>query len=246
MPRYRLTVEYDGAGYVGWQRQANGPSIQAALEAAVHGFCAEAVTVQGAGRTDAGVHARGQVCHLDLARRVPAGTLRDAVNAHLRPAPVAVVEAAEAPAGFHARFSATQRRYRYRILNRRAPPALDRGRVWHVAAPLDHAAMAAAAAYLAGRHDFTSFRARECQAESPVRTLDRLDVAREGDTISIEAIARSFLHHQVRIFAGTLARVGLGKAAPGSIPAVLAARDRAAAGPTAPAGGLCLMAVACD
>lgn len=245
MPRYRLTVEYDGTGYVGWQRQENGPSIQAALEAAMRAFCGEAAAVHGAGRTDAGVHASGQVCHLDLARRVAPGVLRDAANAHLRPAPIAVLDAAEAPDGFHARFSAVERIYRYRIVNRRAPLALDRGRAWRVAAPLDRAAMAAAAARFVGRRDFTSFRAAGCQAASPVRTLDRLEVAeeREGEEIVVTAAARSFLHNQVRIIAGTLARVGLGKARADAIPAILAARDRAAAGPTAPACGLVLAAV---
>lgn len=246
MPRYRLTVEYDGTGYVGWQRQDNGPSIQTALEAALRAFCGEAAAVHGAGRTDAGVHASGQACHLDLARRVAPGVLRDAVNAHLRPAPIAVLDAAEAPEGFHARFSATGRIYRYRIVNRRAPLALDRGRAWRVAAPLDRAAMAAAAARLVGRHDFTSFRAAGCQAASPVKTLDRLEVAGEGEEIVVTAAARSFLHNQVRIMAGTLARIGLGKARADAAPAILAARDRAAAGPTAPACGLVLAAVRYD
>lgn len=243
MPRYRLTVEYDGTGYVGWQRQDNGPSIQAALEAALRAFCGEAAAVHGAGRTDAGVHASGQACHLDLARCVAPGVLRDAVNAHLRPAPIAVLDAAEAPEGFHARFSAVGRIYRYRIVNRRAPLALDRGRAWRIAAPLDRAAMAAAAARLVGRHDFTSFRAAGCQAASPVKTLDRLEVAGEGEEIVVTAAARSFLHNQVRIMAGTLARIGLGKARADAAPAILAARDRAAAGPTAPACGLVLAAV---
>ncbi len=246
MPRYRLMVEYDGTGYVGWQRQENGASIQAALEKAVRGFCAETVTVHGAGRTDAGVHARGQVCHFDLARRVSARTMANALNAHLRPAPIAVLDATEVADGFHARFSATRRCYRYRIVNRRAPLALDRGRAWHVAAPLDRAVMAAAAALLVGCHDFTSFRATGCQAKSPIKTLDRLDVAASAGEITVTAAARSFLHHQVRIFVGTLAQVGLGKAAPEWVLEVLAARDRAAAGPTAPARGLCLTAVRYD
>ena len=247
MPRYRLTVEYDGAGFGGWQRQDNAPSIQAALEAAVRGFRGEDAVVYGAGRTDAGVHARGQVCHVDLAGRVPAGVLRDAVNAHLRPAPVAVLDAAEVGPEFHARFSATRRRYRYRIVNRRAPPALDRGRAWWVAAPLDRATLAAAAARMTGRHAFMSFRARDCQAKSPVRTLDRLEVGEpDGETIVVTAEARSFLHRQVRILAGTLAWIGAGKAGPESVPAIFAARARAAAGPTAPPGGLCLEAVLYD
>ncbi len=243
MPRYRLTVEYDGAGHVGWQRQKNGPSVQAALEAAIHAFCAEHAIVHGAGRTDAGVHARGQVCHVDLVREVAGNTLRDALNAHLRPKPIVVIAAGAAPPAFHARFSATARCYRYRILNRRAPPALERGRVWWIAPPLDRAAMTAAAAHLVGRRDFTSFRASQCQAPSPVRTLDRLDISAAGEEIIVTAQARSFLHNQVRIMVGTLARVGLGKTAPAAIAAMLSARDRAAAGPTAPARGLCLMAV---
>ncbi len=246
MPRYRLTVEYDGTGYAGWQRQKNGPSIQAALEAAIRGFCGEETVVAGAGRTDAGVHARGQVCHVDLRRPVDASTLRDAVNAHLRPAPIAVLAAAEAAAGFHARFSATRRVYRYRIVNRRAPLALDSGRAWHVGAPLDRAAMTRAAALLTGRHDFTSFRAAACQAASPVRTLDRLGVAAAGESVFVSAGARSFLHSQVRILVGALVDVGRGKRRAEDMTAVLAARDRAAAGPTAPAAGLCLMEVSYD
>ena len=246
MPRYRLTVEYDGTGYAGWQRQKNGPSIQAALEAAIRGFCGEETVVAGAGRTDAGVHARGQACHVDLRRRVDASTLRDAVNAHLRPAPIAVLAAAEAAEEFHARFSATRRVYRYRIVNRRAPLALDSGRAWHVGAPLDRAAMTRAAALLTGRHDFTSFRAAACQAASPVRTLDRLGVAAAGESVFVSAGARSFLHNQVRILVGALVDVGRGKRRAEDMTAVLAARDRAAAGPTAPAAGLCLMEVSYD
>lgn len=243
MPRYRLTVEYDGAGFVGWQRQDSGLSVQAALEEAVRRFCGETAAVHGAGRTDAGVHARGQVCHLDLGRPVSADTLRDAVNAHLRPAAVAVVDARPAAPGFHARFSATRRHYRYRIVNRRPPLALERGRAWHVAAALDRTAMAAAAAHLVGRHDFSSFRAAGCQSASAVKTLDRLGVAADDGAIVVTAEARSFLYRQVRIMVGTLVRIGLGKAAPASIPAIFAARDRAAAGPTAPPCGLCLVAV---
>ncbi|MEQ8348189.1 MAG: tRNA pseudouridine(38-40) synthase TruA [Sneathiellaceae bacterium] len=243
MPRYRLLLEYDGGGYVGWQRQDNGPSVQAALERAVRALSGEEVTVTAAGRTDAGVHASGQVAHLDLARRYPADTLRDALNHHLRPDPVAVLQAAEAPAGFHARFDAVGRHYRYEILNRRAPAVLDRNRVWHVARPLDAGPMSVAAALLTGRHDFTSFRSAQCQAASPVKTLDRLQVRRIGDRLVIEASARSFLHNQVRILVGSLAQVGLGRWPPARIAAALAARDRAAGGPTAPPQGLCLMAV---
>jgi tRNA pseudouridine38-40 synthase len=243
MTRYRVTLEYDGAGFVGWQRQENGPSIQAAVEAAIAGFCGETVTVHAAGRTDAGVHALGQVAHFDLEKDTDAQTVREALNAHLRPAPIAVLEAAAADPEFHARFDAVERRYRYRILNRRAPPTLDRGRVWQVAVPLDAAAMHEAAQALIGQHDFSSFRAAECQANSPVKTLDGLRVARQDAEIHIAARARSFLHHQVRNFAGTLKLVGEGKWGRVDVERALAARDRAAAGPTAPAEGLYLIGV---
>ncbi len=243
MTRYKLTLEYDGRGFVGWQRQDNGPSVQAALEAAVKRFCGEAVTVHGAGRTDAGVHALAQVAHIDLEKETGADTLRDALNFHLKPAAVAVL-AAEAVAGdFHARFSATERAYRYRIVNRRAPLTLDRGRAWLVPVPLDARAMHEAARALLGPHDFTSFRAGGCQAKSPVKTLDALEVSRDGDEIWIEARARSFLHHQVRNMVGSLKLVGEGKWARADMERALAARDRRAAGPTAPADGLYLVAV---
>jgi tRNA pseudouridine38-40 synthase len=241
--RFKLTLEYDGGGFVGWQRQANGPSVQAALEAAVLAFCGETVEVVGAGRTDAGVHAAGQVAHLDLTRDCRPDTVRDALNFHLKPAPVSVLAAEPAPPDFHARFSAIRRRYRYRIVNRRAPLALERGRAWLVSAPLDAAAMQDAAARLVGRHDFTSFRATQCQAASPVKTLDRLTVTRSGDGIEIAAEARSFLHHQVRNMVGTLRLVGEGRWTADDVTAALAARDRAAAGPTAPADGLFLVGV---
>jgi tRNA pseudouridine38-40 synthase len=243
MPRYRLTLEYDGRAFVGWQRQDNGPSVQAAVEAAIVGFCGEAATVHAAGRTDSGVHALGQVAHVDLAKDAPTDTVRDALNAHLRPAPVAVLDAAIVGDDFHARFSAIERRYLYRIVNRRAPLALDAGRAWHVAHALDDAAMQRAAQRLVGRHDFTSFRAAECQAKSPVKTLDALDVARAGDEIRIAARARSFLHHQVRNMVGTLKLVGDGKWTADDVTAALDARDRAKGGPTAPAEGLYLVAV---
>lgn len=243
MPRYRLTLEYDGSPFVGWQRQDNGLSVQQAMEEAVARFCGEKTGVYAAGRTDAGVHAAGQVAHLDLQREWAPATVRDAVNFHLRPAPVAVLAAELAPADFHARFSARSRRYRYRILARPAPPALDRGRVWWVPVPLDPAVMAEAAALLVGHHDFTTFRSTMCQADSPVKTLDLLDVRAEGAEIRIEALARSFLHNQVRILAGTLKRVGEGAWTPDDVAAALAARSRARGGPTAPASGLCLMAV---
>jgi len=243
MPRYKLTLEYDGAPFVGWQRQDNGPSVQAALEAAVLGFCGREVAVQGAGRTDAGVHALGQVAHLDLAEAVPGERLRAALNFHLKPAPVAVLEAEAVPDDFHARFSAVSRAYLYRILNRRAPPALLRGRVAFMPKPLDAAAMQAGAGHLLGHHDFSAFRAAECQAASPVKTLDRLTVSRQGDEILVEAEARSFLHHQVRNMVGSLCLVGEGKQPPTWLREVLESRDRRRAGPTAPAEGLYLTAV---
>jgi tRNA pseudouridine38-40 synthase len=245
MTRYRLTVEYDGRGLVGWQRQNNGPSVQAALEAAVFAFCAERVTVHGAGRTDAGVHATGQAAHVDIGKETDADTVRDALNAHLRlaGAAVAVLSAEAVTEAFHARFSATERRYLYRILNRRAPPALDAGRVWHVARPLDVAAMDTAAQLLVGRHDFTTFRAALCQAKTPVKTLTALGVSRAGEEIRIVARAPSFLHHQVRNIAGTLELVGAGKWTVGNVADALAARDRARGGPTAPPEGLYLTGV---
>jgi tRNA pseudouridine38-40 synthase len=241
--RYRITLEYDGGGFVGWQRQENGPSIQAALEDAIAGFCGERVTVHGAGRTDAGVHALGQVAHFDVEKETDAQTVREALNAHLRPAPIAVLKAAATDPDFHARFDAVERRYLYRILNRRAPPTLDRGRAWHVAVPLDAEAMHAAAQVFVGKHDFSSFRAAECQAKSPVKTLDEIAVARTGDEVRLTARARSFLHHQVRNFTGTLKLVGEGKWRRADVEAALAARDRSAAGPTAPAHGLYLVGV---
>ena len=244
MTRWKLTVEYDGTPFVGWQRQDNGPSVQAALEDAVFAFCGERVVAQGAGRTDAGVHAAGQVAHVDIARESSADTVRDALNFHLKPAPVAVLSAVAVGEEFHARFSAIGRAYRYRIVNRRAPLALELGRAWHLVQPLDAARMHEAAQLLVGNHDFTSFRSSICQAPSPVKTLDRLDVARHGEAIEIVAEARSFLHHQVRNMAGTLKLVGEGKWQPRDVAAALAARDRAKAGPTAPPEGLCLERVA--
>jgi tRNA pseudouridine38-40 synthase len=243
VPRYRLTIEYDGAGLVGWQRQPQGLSVQEALETAVARFCGEEVKVHGAGRTDAGVHALGQVAHLDLAREVPARVLRSAVNHHLRPAAISVLAAELAPADFDARISAILRIYVYRILNRRAPAALERGRVWRVAPPLEVETMREGARHLVGRHDFSTFRDRLCQAKSPLRTLDLLEVSRIGDEIHIEARARSFLHHQVRNMAGTLELVGLGRWQPEDVAHALAARDRRAGGPTAPAEGLYLVEV---
>lgn len=243
MSRYKLTIEYDGGGFVGWQRQDNGRSVQQVLEEAVHAFCGETVTVHGAGRTDSGVHALGQVAHIDLVRAADADTVRDAVNFHLKPAPVTILAAEPVDDDFHARFSARVRLYRYRILNRRPAPALDRGRVWWVPVPLDAEAMAEAARALLGRHDFTSFRATLCQAKSPIKTLDGLSVARLGEEIVVEARARSFLHHQVRNMVGTLKLVGEGKWKTADVARALAARDRSAAGPTAPAEGLYLVEV---
>ncbi len=243
MTRYRLTVEYDGTPFVGWQRQANGPSVQQALEEAVTAFCGETATVQGAGRTDAGVHALGQVAHVDIARETEADTVRKALNHLVRPAPIVVLASEAVADDFHARFSAIGRRYRYRILNRRAMPALDRNRVWWVPVPLDAAAMHEAAQVLIGTHDFSSFRAARCQAKSPLKTLDRLDVARDGNGIAVEAAARSFLHHQVRNIVGTLKLVGEGKWRAGDVADALNARDRSAGGPTAPAEGLYLTSV---
>ncbi len=243
MPRYRLTIEYDGTPFVGWQVQDNGVSVQGVLRAAFAAFCGETVTIQGAGRTDAGVHALGQVAHVDLVREREPDTVRDAVNFHLRPDPVAVLAAAVAPPEFDARFSARRRRYLYRVVNRRADLALDRARAWRVPRPLDVDAMARAARRLLGRHDFTTFRATECQAKSPVRTLDRLDIVRDGDTISVFAEARSFLHHQVRSMVGSLIQVGEGKWSAEDLAAALAACDRRRCGPVAPPDGLYLVGV---
>jgi len=243
VPRYKLTIEYDGAGFAGWQRQANGLSVQEALETAITRFCGERVPVHGAGRTDAGVHALGQTAHLDLTRVVPPEVLRSALNHHLRPAAISVLTAEPAPDAFHARISATCRIYLYRILNRRAPPALERGRVWQVAPPLDVAAMCEGARHLIGHHDFSTFRDSLCQAKSPLKTLDALDLRRIDDEIHIEARARSFLHRQVRNMTGTLKLVGLGRWHPDDIARALAARDRRAGGPTAPPEGLYLVEV---
>jgi tRNA pseudouridine38-40 synthase len=243
VPRYKLTIEYDGTGLVGWQRQPNGLSVQAALEAAIVQFCGDRTTVHGAGRTDAGVHALAQVAHIDLAREQPRDTIRSALNHYLRPATISVLAVEPVGPDFHARISAKGRVYRYRILNRRPPPMLDRNRVWHVAPPLDVAAMQAGAQHLVGKHDFSTFRDSLCQAKSPVKTLDALEVSRAGEEIHIEARARSFLHHQVRNMAGTLKLVGLAQWRPDDIATALEARDRRAGGPTAPAEGLYLVEV---
>ncbi|MGQ0665191.1 MAG: tRNA pseudouridine(38-40) synthase TruA [Pseudomonadota bacterium] len=243
MTRYRLVLEYDGTNFVGWQRQDNGPSVQAALEAAIVKFCGERAIATAAGRTDAGVHALGQVIHFDLVKGPPPDKVRDALNYHLQPDPIAVLAAEVAPDDFDARRSATSRTYLYRILNRRAPPAVDIHRVWHVPKRLDADAMHRAAQALVGHHDFSTFRSSACQAKSPQKTLDRLDVARAAEEIHVWARARSFLHHQVRTMIGTLKRVGEGKWMTADVAAALAARDRRQAGPTAPADGLYLTRV---
>ena len=243
MPRYKLTVEYDGRPYVGWQRQENGRSVQQAIEEAVAAFSGETVVVKGAGRTDSGVHALGQVAHIDLVRDWPADTVRDALNAYLRQETIAIVAAEPVAADFDARFSAVKRHYLYRVLDRRSPTVLDRGRVWWVAQRLDHEAMHVAAQALVGRHDFTTFRSSECQAKSPLKTLDRLDVSRAGDEVVVRASARSFLHNQVRSMVGTLKKVGDGKWPVAAVGEALAAVDRARSGPVAPPDGLYLVAV---
>ncbi len=245
MPRWKLTIEYDGRAYAGWQRQSEAPSVQAALEEAIFGFSGERVTVNGAGRTDAGVHARGQVAHVDLARETSEKTMRDAVNAHLRQSGhgVAVLDAVAVADDFEARFGAIRRSYRYEIINRRAPLTVDAGLAWHVHVPLDADAMQTGAQHLIGKHDFTTFRAAQCQAKSPVRTMDAITVTRAGERISIDVVARSFLHSQVRAFAGSLKLVGEGRWPPEEVAAALEARDRARCGPTAPPDGLYLMQV---
>lgn len=243
MIRFKAMIEYDGGAFVGWQRQDNGPSVQQAIEEAIRRFCGETVDTFAAGRTDAGVHALGQVVHFDLARDSTADTVRDAVNFHLKPLPISVLKVEVAPQDFHARFSAKARVYRYRIINRRAPLTVDRGRAWLVSAQLDAAAMHDAAQRLVGHHDFTSFRASLCQAASAVKTLDVLDVVRSGQDIIVTARARSFLHHQVRNMVGTLKLVGEGKWTADDVSKALRAADRAAAGVTAPADGLYLVEV---
>lgn len=243
MPRYRLLIEYDGRPYHGFQAQERLASVQGALEKAVKGFCGEDIRIHAAGRTDTGVHATGQVAHIDLTKDWPADVVRNALNAHLVPEPIAVLEASVAPEGWHARFSATERRYVYRILNRWAPPAIDQGRVWHVKKPLDAEAMHDAAQALVGHHDFTTFRDLGCQAKSPMKTLDIARVRREGAEVILEFASRSFLHRQVRSMTGTLAEVGVGRWTKADLVAALEARDRTACGPVAPAEGLYLTGV---
>jgi tRNA pseudouridine38-40 synthase len=243
MPRYKLTIEYDGTPFVGWQVQDNGVSVQGVVTDAILAFAGERTVVAGAGRTDAGVHALGQVAHVDLAKDWDGDTVRDALNAHLRPHPIAVPAAERVAEDFDARFSAIRRHYLYRIVNRRADLALDALRAWRVPRPLDTSAMHEAAQSLVGRHDFTTFRAAECQAKSPVKTLDRLEVARDGDEVRVTAVARSFLHHQVRSMVGSLVHVGEGKWSGADLAAALAARDRTACGQVAPPHGLYLVRV---
>ncbi len=244
MPRFKLRLEYDGGPYAGFQLQEGGPpTVQGALERAVRGFCGEAARVHVAGRTDTGVHATGQVAHIELARDWRPAVVRDAINAHLVPDPVTVLEAELAADDFHARFSARGRRYLYRILDRRSPPALERARVWWLKTPLDAEAMAAAARVLVGTHDFTTFRDAHCQSASPIKTLDVVEVAREGDEVRLRFAARSFLHRQVRSLAGSLAEVGAGRWSADDLRGALEARDRARCGQVAPAHGLYLTGV---
>lgn len=243
--RWKLTIEYDGTDFVGWQRQASDASIQGSIEKAIHDFCGENVTLHAAGRTDAGVHAVGQVAHIDIERPSTEKEVRDAINAHLRPRPISIVKAEPVSQDFHARFGAVHRVYCYKILmNRRAPPVLESRRVWHINVDLNVAAMHEAAQHLLGNHDFSTFRAAECQAKTPVRTMNRLDVIEAtnnlgfGRHIEIWAEARSFLHHQIRNIVGTLRLVGEGKWAPDDVKTALQAKDRTKGGPMAPASGL--------
>jgi tRNA pseudouridine38-40 synthase len=236
--RWRLTIEFDGGPFMGWQRQEHGPSVQQTLEEAIHRMTGELATVHAAGRTDAGVHALAMTAHVDIVKNLTEHRLREGLNALVRPQPVSVLAGSRAPDDWHARFSCIERRYLYRILNRRAPPVLDRGRVWHVAVPLDVEAMREGATHLVGRHDFTTFRSAHCQSDSPVKTLDRLEVTRVGEEIHVEAEARSFLHHQIRSMVGCLALVGRGQWQPDDMWKALEARDRAALGLNAPPHGL--------
>lgn len=238
MPRYKLIVEYDGGEFVGWQRQDNGVSIQESIENAVTAFCAEKVTVHSAGRTDAGVHAVAMAAHIELEEDRPPDTIRDAVNFHLRPARIALLSVERVPDGFHARFSCKGRAYEYRIVNRRTPLVLDRGRAWRVATPLNAEVMDAAAQVFVGRHDFTTFRSSKCQSASPVKSVDKISVSRLGEDIFIRCEAKSFLHNQIRSFAGSLVEVGKGKWRMHDLRAALEATDRSACGPVAPGEGL--------
>lgn len=238
MTRYMLILEFDGGPFVGWQRQENGVSVQAALEEAAFRFSGERVTAYSAGRTDAGVHALAMPAHFDLEKDADPGVVRDAINHHLKPAPIAVLSAARVVGDFHTRHSATRRHYRYRLINRRAPLTLEAGRAWRLSPPLDAAAMHEAAQVLVGKHDFTTFRASTCQATTPVKTLSAILAARQGDEIRIEASARSFLHHQVRSMVGSLVEVGLGRWSAGDFADAFRAADRRRCGQVAPAEGL--------
>ncbi len=238
MPRYKLTIEYDGTDYVGWQRQDNGLSIQEAIERAVKAFCGEDVTVHSAGRTDSGVHALAMASHVELAKEWPSAVVRNAINYHMRPAPVSILSVEKVADDFHARFSCLGRAYEYRIINRHSPLALDRSRAWRVATKLNAEAMDDAAQILVGKHDFTTFRSIKCQAESPVKTLEKISVSRLGEDIYIRCAARSFLHNQVRSFAGSLVEVGKGKWRARDLKQALEAKDRRRCGPVAPADGL--------
>ncbi|GER01552.1 tRNA pseudouridine synthase A [Iodidimonas gelatinilytica] len=246
MQRFKITIEYDGRPFVGWQMQKNGPSVQHALTEAIAAFTNEDVLVQGAGRTDAGVHATGQVAHVEIEKPMAAHQVQGALNHHLKPHPISALKVEAVEDSFHARFSATGRAYRYRIINRRAPLSFDKGLAWHVARPLDAQAMHEAAQYLVGRHDFTTFRHVACQAKSPVKTLDLLMVERQGEEIIVHVAARSFLHHQVRSMVGTLELVGAGKWAPQQVQEALLAQDRRALGFNAPPDGLYLSRVRYD
>ena len=238
MTRWRLTIEYDGGPFMGWQRQDHGPSVQQTLEEALQRMTGEKATFTAAGRTDAGVHALAMTAHVDVLKSLTPHRLREGLNALVRPQPISVLDVAEVDGDWHARFSCVGRRYLYRILNRRAPPALETGKLWHIALPLDVDAMSQGASHLIGRHDFTTFRSVHCQSDSPLKTLDQLEVRREGDEIRIEAAARSFLHHQVRSMVGCLALVGRGQWQADDIRKALEARDRAALGLNAPPNGL--------
>jgi tRNA pseudouridine38-40 synthase len=243
MTRWKLTIEYDGTDFCGWQKQINAVSVQQTLEQAIQSFCGEVVTLHTAGRTDTGVHARAQVAHFDCLKDTNGDVVRDAINAYLRPHKIAILKAEEVDQKFHARFSALQRKYRYRIVNRRAPLTFQSHFAWHIIKPLDISAMQAAADTLLGTHDFTTFRAQDCQANSPIRTLDKLDISKEGEEVVIATEARSFLYHQVRNMVGTLVLVGVGKWSVEEFQLAFAAKDRVQGGPTAPPQGLCFWEV---
>ena len=238
MPRYRLTIEYDGTPFSGWQRQDNGPSVQQAVETAGEGLSGGKSPVYAAGRTDAGVHALAMTAHIDLPKAFPADTVRDGLNAHLRPQPVVILGATSVTEDFHARFSCRKRHYLYRVLNRRPPSALDRHHVWHVGQPLNVSNMQQAAASLIGKHDFTTYRSAHCQSPDPVKTLDQCDIRTHAEEVRFSLSAPSFLHNQVRSIVGTLVQVGLGRWAPDDVADALAARDRSRCGPVAPPDGL--------